>query len=57
MITLQERNELVQKAREDGKRFYQVAEGIYKFLVVVNVVVGAVGAVLGLSAVNYLLAT
>jgi hypothetical protein len=49
MITLEERDELEEKAKEDGKRFYQVVEGIYKFLVFANWVVGLVGAVVGLS--------
>jgi len=48
MITTQEREELVRNAREDGKRLFQVVEGIYKFLIAVVKVVGAIGGIFGL---------
>jgi hypothetical protein len=48
MISIEERNELAQLSRADGKRFYGVVEGIYKYLIVVNWVTGIAGGLLGL---------
>jgi hypothetical protein len=48
MITVEEQSELVQMARADGKRFYDVAEGIYKFLTEANWVTGVAGVLLAI---------
>jgi hypothetical protein len=52
MITTQEREELVRNAREDGKRLFQVVEGIYKFLIAVDWIMGIIGLVLGLVIIG-----
>jgi Na+/melibiose symporter-like transporter len=44
MITSQERDELVRFGREDGRRFYQVVQGIYRFLIIANWVTASFGA-------------
>ncbi len=49
MITPQECDELVRKGREDGKRLFQVVEGMYKFLITMNWVIGIVGGLIGLG--------
>ena len=47
MITLEEHAELTQHAREDGKRVYRVVEGIYRFLIMVNWIIGVLGCLTG----------
>lgn len=49
MIAQQERDELVRKAREDGKRLFRVVEGIYRYLIILNWVMATIGALIGLG--------
>jgi len=51
MITVEEKSELARLSREDGKRFYGVVEGLYKFLIAVNWVTGVVGALVGIGLI------
>ena len=45
MITQDERQEIIKKGQEDGKRLFRVAEAIYKGLIILNWIGGLVGLV------------
>lgn len=47
MITIEEKSELAQLARQDGKRLFGVVEGIYKYLIVWTWVMGIAGGLVG----------
>jgi hypothetical protein len=49
MITMEEKDEVAKLAREDGKRFYGVVEGMYRFMIMANWVTAAAGGLLGLG--------
>jgi len=51
MITIEEKGELGQLAREDGKRLFSVVQGIYRYLIIVNWVTGVVGGIVGLALI------
>jgi len=51
MITIEEKAELAKLSREDGKRFYGVVEGMYRFMIIVNWVTAVTGGLLGLGLV------
>jgi hypothetical protein len=51
MITIEEKSELAQLARADGKRFYGVVEVLYRFLIAVNWVTGIIGGLIGIIAI------
>jgi len=50
MITLEEKSELAQLSRADGKRFYRVVEGLYRYLIVMNWVTGIIGGLVAIIA-------
>jgi hypothetical protein len=51
-MTPEDRNELSQQARLDGRRLFRVADTVYKVLIVINWVVGVMG---GLAALMLLM--
>ena len=52
MITIEEKSELAQLARQDGKRLFGVVEGIYKYLIIWNWVMGIAGGLVGFVSFN-----
>jgi len=51
MITIEEKSELAQLSRDDGKRFYGVVEGLYGFLITVNWITGIAGSLAGIGLI------
>jgi hypothetical protein len=50
-MTMEEKSELAKLSRKDGKRFFSVVEGMYKFMIAMNWVLAIVGGLVALGIV------